>query len=105
MRFFALAMALLLSSACARKHEPKGPAKHYHLSGRVISVNEKDQSASIDGNEIPGYMEAMTMDYPVANRSDLQKLHPGDRIEATLDVYDSGDYSLRDIHPAQAKSP
>ena len=63
-----------------------------------MSVNLDEQNASIDGAEIPGYMEAMTKDYPIANRAELEKLKPGDEIEGALDVYQSGDYMLRDIH-------
>lgn len=80
--------------ACGHKQEAKGPAKHYHVSGTVVSLNSKDQSASIDAAAIPDYMEAMKMDYPITNKSDFAKIHPGDHIEATLDVFESGDYAI-----------
>jgi protein SCO1 len=89
-----LFLTTLFVSACGHKAEPNGPAKHYQVSGTIMSVNQKAQSASIDAAEIPGYMEAMKMDYPVANKSDLEKLHAGDHIVGALDVYDSGDYLI-----------
>lgn len=99
--------AVLLFAAlvsCGRNEEAKGPAKHYHVSGTVVSVNEKDQSASIDAAAIPDYMDAMKMDYPIANKNDFAKLHPGDHIEATLDVYQSGDYSIASFERIEKES-
>ncbi len=105
MRLLPAIFAVILMFGCSRKTEPTGPAKHYHVSGTVVSVNPKDQSASIDAAAIPNYMEAMKMDYPVANSSDLEKLHPGDHIEATLDVYESGDYSISSLEDTSKASP
>ena len=100
MRFVLAICAVFWMAACSPKTESKGPAKHYHVSGTVVSLNVKDQTASIDAAAIPGYMEAMKMDYPVASKSDFDKLHPGDHIEATLDVYESGDYSIASVEQA-----
>jgi protein SCO1/2 len=67
------------------------------LTGKVVSVNAKDQTVAIDGAAIPNFMEAMTMDYPVKEKADLEPLHTGDRISATVDVSDDGSYSLSHI--------
>jgi protein SCO1/2 len=45
----------------------------------------------IDGDDIPGFMAAMTMPYPVKDSSLLDKLKPGDQI--TADVVVHGDDS------------
>ena len=95
--FTAILFLTLFSISCAHNAVDKGPAKHYQLTGRVLSVNSKDQTASIDAAAIPNYMEAMTMSYPVADKSELESLHQGDRIQATVNVYDSGDYDLSAI--------
>lgn len=92
--FTATILLTLISVACAHKPADKGSAKHYQLTGKVISVNSKDQTASIDAAAIPNYMEAMTMSYPIADKSELESLHAGDQIQATVNVYDSGDYDL-----------
>ena len=95
--FTAIVTLSLLSVACAHKPADKGPAKHYQLTGKVLSLNSKDQTATIDAAAIPNYMEAMTMSYPIADKSELESLHQGDRIQATVNVYDSGDFDLTAI--------
>lgn len=92
---------ILTAIACGPKPIDKGAAKHYQLSGKVISVNTRDQTASIDAAAIPNYMEAMTMSYPISNKPELESLHPGDQIQATVNVYDSGDYDLSAIKKVQ----
>ena len=39
----------------------------------------------------------MTMSYPIADKSEMETLHAGDHIEATVNVFDSGDYNLSAI--------
>ena len=65
--------------------------KHYPFKGKIVSVDTKANNANIDGEDIPGFMGAMTMLYEVRPVSDLQKLHPGDSISADLVVDNSGD--------------
>jgi protein SCO1/2 len=93
---------LSLSCASANKSVAK---KHYPVIGKVISVDTKGQTAAIDAAAIPGFMEAMTMDYPIASKAECEALHAGDHITGTLDVYDDGSYTLSHIknQPAAAK--
>jgi len=88
---------ILFSLACGPKQESKGPARHYQLTGRVVSLNKKDRTASIDAAAIPGYMEAMKMDYPIASQAEFDSLSAGESIKATVNVYESGDYDLSGI--------
>jgi Cu/Ag efflux protein CusF len=91
---------LLAIASCNR---PKDAAvgvdkdKHYPFTGRIVSVSPADHSATIAGAAIPNYMDAMTMDYPIKSKSDLEKLHPGDQISATVNVSESASYNLTDI--------
>jgi protein SCO1 len=65
--------------------------KRYHLKGKVVSIDKRANMANIDGEDIPGFMGAMTMPYVVKPSSELDKLAPGDAI--TADVVVQGDDS------------
>ncbi len=93
---------LFLSLSCGHKPESKGPARHYQLTGQVVSLNQKSQTALIDAAAIPGYMEAMKMDYPIASPSEFNSLSAGESIKATVNVYESGDYDLSGIQKTNA---
>jgi protein SCO1/2 len=60
--------------------------KRYALTGRVVSIDKASQSITIDGDEIPGFMAAMTMPYQVKDASALDKLSPGDEIKGEIVV-------------------
>ena len=57
-----LASAFFLSS-CHRTASPA--AKRYPFTGRVVSIDTQAQSAVIDGDAIPGFMDAMAMSYKI----------------------------------------
>ena len=84
-----LAAALLLAG-CGSK--PAVKAKRYPMQGVVKSVDPRTKSAMIDAGKIGDWMEAMTMEYPVKPDAEFQKLHVGDKIEATVVVSDPGYY-------------
>ena len=71
--------------------------KSYTFKGKVEGVNAKNKSLTVNGEEVKGWMEAMTMDYKVDDPSILQKVKVGDQITAT--VYD-GDDSLHKVQVA-----
>ncbi len=83
--FIALILAgALFSSSCHRTKTPA--AKRYPFTGRVVSVDTQAQSAIIDGDAIPGFMEAMAMPYKVKPEATLNQLHAGDAISADVVV-------------------
>lgn len=85
--------------ACSKKRPEFVVAHRYTLTGTVVSLNAKGQTVSIDAAAVPGFMEAMTMDYPVRSKSEFDALHPGEKITATLNVSASNDdYNLTGIH-------
>ena len=61
-------------------------AKHYAVSGEVISVDVPTQRIMLKHGDIPGFMPAMTMDYKVADVKQMADLEPGDVISADLVV-------------------
>jgi Cu/Ag efflux protein CusF len=64
------------------------PAKHYAMQGQIKNLDPTSHSATISAGKIGDWMEAMTMEYPVKPDADFQKLHVGDRIQATVVVND-----------------
>lgn len=68
--------------------------KSYTFHGVVESVDPKAGRVTVNNEKIEGWMDAMTMAYSVDKPEELDKLKPGDRIEAT--VYQD-DYKLYNI--------
>src|SRR6185437_17038269 len=73
-------------SGCHRTSAPAtaSSAKQYPIRGTVVRVDANDGQVTLQHGAIPGLMEAMTMPYPVTDRSSLSELHPGDKIMATV---------------------
>ena len=90
----ALALALV---GCRREAESIGPEKHYPLTGKIVALNPKDHTATVDAAAVPNFMEAMTMEYPIRSKSEFDALHVGDRIQATVNVREDGLYDLSNI--------
>lgn len=64
----------------------QNPDKHYALRGRVISKDVSAQQITVDNEDIPGFMPAMTMPYPVKDPQGLNAVQPGDKISADVVV-------------------
>jgi Cu/Ag efflux protein CusF len=105
------ASALLLS-ACRGSKTPA--TKRYSLTGRVISIDSRNQSALIDGDAVPGFMAPMAMSYKIKPAADLGQLTAGDFISAEVVVVEpdakneneAPDYWLENVKvTAHAKAP
>src|SRR5579883_3222984 len=59
-------------------------AKRYHLEGTVVSIDRQQKRVVVDGKDIPGFMAAMTMPYRVADDQTLDRVKPGDHINADI---------------------
>ncbi len=80
-----------------------GPAKHYQLTGKVVSIDRPGLSVVINGDAVPGFMAAMAMPYKVKNGSELNSLAPGDSITAVI-VMQNNDYWLENIRVTKHSS-
>lgn len=97
-----LACALLACSDSDRKPKPLSEPgeKLYTLRGRIITRDAGDNTIRLDHEAIPGFMEAMTMDYSVRG-AQVPALPPdGSRVEARLHVTDHG-YWLTGVKKAK----
>jgi len=85
---FALILILSLSAAACRGTN-QSQVRHYHLKGTVVQVDKSQQHLVVNHEEIPGFMAAMTMPYPVADARTLEEVSPGDQITADVVVSQS----------------
>jgi protein SCO1/2 len=103
-RSAALALSLLLVaavSACRREE----PAKTYPLTGQIISVDTQHRELTINHKDIPNFMPAMTMAYPVATPSLMDGRSPGELITAVLAVDKTGGHLVEITHVGSAALP
>lgn len=70
--------------------------KRFPMSGELISLDDKNKVAVIKHGEIKGFMEAMTMGFPVPDAAQWAKLKPGMKLNATV-VDRPNDFYLTDI--------
>jgi protein SCO1/2 len=82
-----LVLGLLMTlplTACRGTNQTQ--VRRYHLKGTVVQVDKAQQHLVVNHEEIPGFMGAMTMPYPVIDAQTLEKLSPGDQITADVVV-------------------
>jgi protein SCO1/2 len=98
--FLACLILLLWANSCNKPAQETSTgtagAKRYHLEGQVVSVDKQAASANVNAKEIPGFMDAMTMPYPIQPASMLDHLAPGDTITADV-VVQSDKYWLENV--------
>jgi hypothetical protein len=101
MRFTSVVFVLiLLAIAGCSAEEPKPLSEPeerlYTVRGTILSRNATANTLYLDHEEIPGFMSAMKMDFPVRGAS-VDKLPPDNtRIESRLHVTDRA-YWLTDV--------
>jgi protein SCO1 len=86
-------LALMALAACSSR--PQGP-KRYSLAGKVIAVDVGGSRLTVDHKDIPGFMKAMIMPFPVKDTAALKTLAPGDEITADV-VVQEPNYWLENI--------
>ena len=100
----AVAVAVILSvvaAACAKSESKPKPLdvpgqKVYEMKGKIVARDAGDNTVRVDHEAIPGYMEAMTMDYSVRGANVLSLPENNAPIVAKLHVTD-GAYWLTDV--------
>jgi protein SCO1/2 len=84
------ASLMMIAGGCGPRRSAN--EKRYPIKGQVVAVNQNDHTATISHEDIPGYMQAMTMDFKIKSDADLQMLKPGDQITGTLVVDDASSW-------------
>jgi Cu/Ag efflux protein CusF len=94
MRPFAATALFLLLASCqqspitstAKEDAKDEPVRRYALHGEVLRLDSQGKIAAIKHQKIGDWMEAMTMEFPVKEQSEFDKLQPGEKINATVFV-------------------
>ena len=81
-----IAVAAILILASCRRDD----AKTYQLTGQILVVEPSAKTVLVKHDDIPGFMPAMTMPYPVSDAAILKDRVAGDLITATLKVAPDG---------------
>jgi protein SCO1/2 len=81
-----ITILLVTCVSCGARHSAN--EKRYPIKGKVVAVNKNESTATIQHEDIPGYMPGMTMPFKIKNDADLQMLKAGDQITGTLVVDD-----------------
>ena len=92
-----LAIGCLLGVNSFAQDKAKKTAKSYTFHGEVKGITDK--GLTVNGEKVEGWMDAMTMTYPVDKPEVLKMFKVGDKIMAT--VYE-GDMTLHNAMPMSA---
>jgi protein SCO1/2 len=82
---FALLLGIICSGLACRPR-PSTTAKRYDLKGKIVAVDKINRMATIQHEDIQGYMPGMTMPFLVKDNVDLEMMRPGDTITTSLVV-------------------
>ena len=97
-------LAAVAGGACKARNQMA--VREYPLQGKVLAVDVQGHQATIQHGDIPGFMGAMTMAYPIKDDAALAKLKRGDEIKAVVVVDDTKGLwldQIQIIQPAPAK--
>ncbi len=101
-RLFGVFIAASVLSAQDKTTKDKHAGKKtWTFHGKIESINAAEKSMSINGENVDGWMAAMTMIYPVDNTDVFKAAKAGDNIEAT--VY-ADDYTLYNVRIVKTQS-
>ncbi len=84
LKFVALC-SVLIALSCGRTTQSVAP-KQFQVRGEVIRIDREPRTVTLKHGKIEGWMEAMTMEFPVHNAAELDKLAPGKQVTATVFV-------------------
>ena len=88
MRILIFIICVLIMAGCTSDSPETTSAnvKRYALKGKVISADRTTKIAKVEHEEIPGFMDPMTMDFPIRADWAWEDLKPGAEIRAELVV-------------------
>ena len=91
----ALALAALLASACGPAQPQEGAG-----TGIVREIGADRRTVTLEHGEIPGLMQAMTMEFALAEPAQLAGVELGESVHFRL-VYEAGAYTITELREAK----
>ncbi|MEO2089630.1 MAG: copper-binding protein [Gemmataceae bacterium] len=70
--------------------------KVYDVTGKVVSLYPTKKLVTLDHEDIPGFMKAMTMEFPVADAKLLDGMKAGDAVRGKITV-EGGSYAVTSL--------
>ena len=93
------------STVSSVKEEAKDETLHrYALRGEVLRLDPQGKIAAIKHEKIGDWMEAMTMEFPVKDQPEFDKLRAGEKINATVFVQGTS-YWVGEIQEDTGQAP
>ena len=96
--FAVMFSALLFTTALHAQNQGK---KEFAFKGKVERIDAKSKTLAVNGENVPGWMGAMTMTYTVDKPDVISTLKVGDEI--TAKVYEGNFGTLFDVKLAPPK--
>jgi protein SCO1/2 len=85
-----IGLLALTLAGCSENASKAPPDKLYPLKGKVTAVNTDKATVKIDHEDIPGLMEAMEMEFHVADPKMLSGIKAGDQVQGQVKQAESG---------------
>jgi Cu/Ag efflux protein CusF len=97
----AAVAATAVVSGCNNPSDSSAPAKTsnakvYDVTGKVVSFDPAKKVVTLDHEDIPGFMKAMTMEFPVADAKLLDGLKAGDAVRGKI-TSEGGGYAVTSL--------
>jgi len=96
----AIVLAVMLAVCVSSMHAQQSGKKEHAFRGKVEKIDAKAKTLTVNGENVEGWMGAMTMSYAVDKADVIDKIKVGDQI--TAKVYD-GDFKV--LHDVQVVPP
>lgn len=88
---------VLMLGAALAGCRAKNQTRRYAMEGVVTYLDEPTERAYIAHGKIGDWVGAMTMPYAVRPHAEFQKLHVGDRLQATVVVASDSYYYITEV--------
>jgi Cu/Ag efflux protein CusF len=89
-------LAISATLAGCTSNQPKATQQQYPVKGKILAIDLEKPSVKLDHEDIPGLMQAMKMQFGVANVKLLEGLKVDDQVQGQLKV-ESGKYIITEL--------